>query len=64
MRSGLYYSYFLFGFLGISTQCILTVDILSLASLPTVIIYRLSVKTLKICMKLFQNMRHILATDK
>ena len=64
MRNGLYYSYFLFGFLGISTQCILTVDLLSLASVPTVIFYRLTVKMLKACMKLFANMRHILAIDK
>lgn len=62
MKNGLYYSYFLFGFLGLSTQCILTVDLLSLASIPTAIFYLFSVKTLNICMKLFKNIKHILAT--
>lgn len=64
IKGGLYYSYFLFGFLGISTQCILTVDLLALASLPTVIVFRISVKVLNTCMRIFTNMREILLTNK
>lgn len=56
IKGGLFYSYFLFGFLGISTQCILTVDLLALACLPTVIAFRIVVKMFKTCIKLFQNM--------
>jgi hypothetical protein len=64
IKSGLYYSYFLFGFLGISAQCILTVDILALASLPIAFALRGSVKVLKTCAKLFNRMRLILATNR
>lgn len=51
LRVGLCYLYLLFGYLGISSQLALTLDLLFLANLPTILIYRLLANLYQLLLK-------------
>jgi hypothetical protein len=51
LRVGLCYLYLLFGYLGISSQLALTLDLLFLANLPTILIYRLLARLYQLLLK-------------
>ena len=54
------YIYLVFGYIGLSSQIILTVDLIYVFNLPTIYIYKLLAKVYKLLIKLMAIIKDIL----
>jgi hypothetical protein len=64
LKAILCYVYLLFGYLGLSSQIILTVDLIYLFNLPTIVIYKLLAKIYQFLIKYFKIVVEILTIDR
>ena len=64
LKLGLCYLYLLFGYFGLSSQIVLTVDLIYFFNLPTIIVYKLLAKLYQLLMKGFKVIMDILTIER